>query len=324
MPIQEDNDKDMKYAPILIHTLDRSKHLADCIRSLQKNTHARDTDLYISVDYPPSEKFAVGNSEIKALLSNGIEGFHKTYVFFQKENLGPSENGRFIREKAFEYYDRFIATEDDNVFSPCFLDYIDKGFDLYNDDDSVIALCGHSYPINWPDRSRKTDRINTLFDAWGYGMTRKDYLNIRSYIEDKLEERLRDPANMKKLYKKQSFIFQCADSYLRGAGGDMLNNGRLRMMDQTIAMYMILEKKHTIMPHISLVRNMGDDGSGIHGGENPARNSWSEQEIERGDTFDFQSDDSGYDKRLDRRLNKYIELGLKAKIRNLVHLTYMI
>ena len=78
----------MIYAPIMIITLNRSRHLKECIESLQRNGWAKYTELYISVDFPPSEKYMKGYLEIKKYLNKKIEGFKKVNVIFQKKKFG--------------------------------------------------------------------------------------------------------------------------------------------------------------------------------------------------------------------------------------------
>lgn len=48
------------YAPVLIPTLCRSEHFIRCIESLKRNTWAQYTDVFIGLDYPPSEKYFDG------------------------------------------------------------------------------------------------------------------------------------------------------------------------------------------------------------------------------------------------------------------------
>ncbi len=52
------------YAPVAIPTLNRIDHLKRCISSLAKNEYAKYTNIYISVDYPPNEKYLDGYNEI--------------------------------------------------------------------------------------------------------------------------------------------------------------------------------------------------------------------------------------------------------------------
>ena len=58
----------MVYAPIYIPTLCRSEHFQKCIESLKTNTWARYTDVYIALDYPPSEKYRAGYEKICSYL----------------------------------------------------------------------------------------------------------------------------------------------------------------------------------------------------------------------------------------------------------------
>ena len=52
--------REMKYAPVLITTLCRSEHFVRLIKSLKANDWAQYTDVYIAVDFPPSEKYHNG------------------------------------------------------------------------------------------------------------------------------------------------------------------------------------------------------------------------------------------------------------------------
>ena len=132
----------MVYAPIIIVTLNRYEHLKRCIESLQKNGWAKYTELYISVDYPADESHWEGYGKVREYLENGIEGFKKVFIYYQSVNLGGAENFMFLKRIIFQSYDRWIETEDDNEFSPCFIEFMDKGLELFKDDPDILYLCG--------------------------------------------------------------------------------------------------------------------------------------------------------------------------------------
>ena len=48
-----------QYAPVLIPTLNRYEHLKQCLESLSKCSLAEHTEVYIALDFPPSEKYDV-------------------------------------------------------------------------------------------------------------------------------------------------------------------------------------------------------------------------------------------------------------------------
>ena len=110
----------MVYAPVIIPTCNRIEHLKKCINSLASNEFAKFTEIYISVDFPPSEKYEKGYNEVINYLKGGIGGFKEVFVYIQEKNLGPSENANFLANQ-IKSYDRWIFTEDDNEFSSNFL-----------------------------------------------------------------------------------------------------------------------------------------------------------------------------------------------------------
>lgn len=126
----------MTFYPVIIPTLNRYTHLRRCVESLARNTHASETELIIGLDYPPSEKYVEGYRQVKAYLPT-ITGFKKVTIFERPENWGAVKNYTHLINYVFNTYDAFIATEDDNEFSPCFLDYMNLMLQRYKDDHRI-------------------------------------------------------------------------------------------------------------------------------------------------------------------------------------------
>ena len=68
--------------PVLIPTLDRYEHLKRCVESLTENPEAKDTELFISVDYPPAEKYVEGYEKIRNYVPT-ITGFRDVHLYYQ-------------------------------------------------------------------------------------------------------------------------------------------------------------------------------------------------------------------------------------------------
>ena len=130
----------MEYAAVIIPTLNRKKHLARCVNSLRQGTLAGKTDLYISVDFPPAEKYIKGYQEVIEFVKT-ITGFATVNIYYQKQNLGPGLNRKFLEDKISDKHDKYIFTDDDNEFSKNFLDYINWGLEKYKDDEKIYAVC---------------------------------------------------------------------------------------------------------------------------------------------------------------------------------------
>ena len=69
------------YAPVLITTLNRYEHFVRCLESLERCTGSENTEVYVALDYPPSEKYKGGWVKISSYLSEKerqlLENFRK-------------------------------------------------------------------------------------------------------------------------------------------------------------------------------------------------------------------------------------------------------
>ena len=256
----------MVYAPVAIWTLNRNEHLKRCIESLEKNSFARNTELFISVDYHPSERYEEGYQSIKNYLAGNKFKFKKVYMFYQETNLGPVENYNFIIREAFSKYDRIIISEDDNEFGPYFLEYMDYMLEKYESAEDVFAIGGYSYPVQWKNDGNSVVKINNIFSAWGSGIWREKYERCLTNLERKNVDILMK--NFKEIfriwrYSPKAFC-NLVHSYL-GKGGIMCgNNGDFLPEDITLGMYLIWKKQYFIIPKTTQVINTGYDGSGVH------------------------------------------------------------
>ena len=87
---------EMVYAPVMITACNRYDHLQRCIASLQRNGYAKETELYISVDYPWDETYLNDWEKVCGLLRGPIEGFKQVTIYYQESNLGFYENKTFL------------------------------------------------------------------------------------------------------------------------------------------------------------------------------------------------------------------------------------
>lgn len=248
----------MIYAPIMITTCNRYEHLKRCIESLQKNVYADQTEIYISVDYPPDEKYVEGWNKICEMLNKPLEGFREVHVFFQEANLGADDNYDYLESLIFEKYDRLIFTEDDNEFSANFLIYMDKGLELYENHPLVYGICGYADDCGF--RSGEDNVIPlTNFCAWGMGIWKKkekiirEQLMIQNWIRAARSFRL-----MKRIYDARPRLFS------RMVGEIISNTNQPRLLNTDInrGIFLAVNGFFTINPVKTKVRNWGWDGSG--------------------------------------------------------------
>lgn len=264
----------MIYAPVLITTLNRHECLKRCIESLKKNSWADQTELFISVDYPPSEKYIEGYKKNRAYLSENIDGFKKVNVFFQNQNLGAVENAEWLRNVVCANHNRYIFLEDDNELAPGFLEFCDKGLELFENDESVLALnasdyvwCGNGYVP--PVRRTTTNENNVekrqmVFHAVAY-WENKRIKGVEFCKQLEMNKGLLSWREMNKLHRKSTSLFyQYLAMVLFQRKKLPWHDGRLYTIDFVLDLYMILKDKYVIYPIGPLQRDFGVDGNGVN------------------------------------------------------------
>lgn len=254
----------MKYAPVLITTVSRAPFLERLIESLQRCKMAEMTDVFISVDYPPNEKYVPGYMEVVKYLKTGINGFNKVKIYFQKENLGPHKNVHFLLNIVSKEYDCWIITEDDNIFMPNFLEYMNKGLELFENDESVFAITSANDAAPWKTHGSNVIKTCNVC-AWGIGIWKDRYDKINTYLTN--EQVLQYMASRKKMSMLRRTLRMTWCIFVLQILG---NNKKpfycegkiIPMTDIMMSAYCCFENKYVVSPLKSLVYNMGFDGSG--------------------------------------------------------------
>ena len=109
------------YAPILLFAYNRPAHLKRCIESLQQNTLAAESDLYIISDDAKNKEAQAGVNDVRAYLralSASQSVFRSVTIMERTVNWGLADNiveavTRFTRD-----FGRVIVVEDDLVLAP--------------------------------------------------------------------------------------------------------------------------------------------------------------------------------------------------------------
>lgn len=265
----------MKYAPVVIPTLNRYEHLKRCVESLAKCTHAKKTELVVGVDYPPAEKYVDGWKKISEYV-NHIEGFRKVTIIRRDYNFGAVANYLDLIRLVSLSNDRFIFTEDDNIFSPNFLDYINKGLEKYKDDPRVLAICGYNYPIDMTGYEMPFYFAHET-SAWGIGRWVDKYDSVKKIINE--------PGYLLKQFREQPLTFFLKD-HTRMCNG-IKHIGYDYREDVYMSFYNYINDKYSVFPKVSLVRNLGQDGSGLHSSNIGIDSIFHKQPIDQGEYFDF-------------------------------------
>ncbi|MDE6113926.1 MAG: glycosyl transferase [Muribaculum sp.] len=261
--MKEDNSIIIKgFAPIVIPTLCRFEHFKRCIESLMECTFSDKTDVYIGLDYPINESHLIGYNKISNYLQSiaNTHTFKSLNVVRRNQNLGFGKNGNLetlIRE-IFTFSDRVIVSEDDNIFAPSFLDFINKGLTIFANDRSVIAINGYRHFYSIKIENNTFFRQNVDFSAWGFGIWKDRYDLFYNYSSN-------SKAHILDSLKPQTWIRLVRNGLNRTLGFiSILRKGYCEFTDNSLSVFMGIKNMDVIMPVKTLVKNEGWDNSGEH------------------------------------------------------------
>ena len=244
-----DVSETFQYAPVLIHTYTRLEHLKKTIGALLDNDLACSTDLFIASDAPKENKDERDVLLVRKYIQS-IQGFKSVNIILRDRNFGLYLNAATLAEEIYKKTDRLIAVEEDLIVGKGFLRYINDGLNLYKADKSVFAICGYldkSVSLN----SSSGAVLLPGFNAWGYGIWRERFYEVPNFV-DLATEFLQNPAMFIRMNLNRPDLL---------LGVRAVSNG-LTAADLAYLLHMIKTKKRCLFPSYSLVRNIGNDGTG--------------------------------------------------------------
>lgn len=245
-------------APVIISALCRYEHFRQTVESLERCVLAESTPVVVALDYPSKPEHREGYEKIVNYLDElqGNHGFKSMTVLKRERNYGIGLHGNINTaiDEVLEDYDSFIFTEDDNVFAPNFLVFLNEGLRRFRDDSSVFALNAYRHFYNVTYKSNTFFRQDVDFSGWGYAMWKDRWEDVRRLSQEWFRERF----SFRNLMKMK---LQHGNNRMLDFVG-ICNTQNFDLVDNTLSVYMALANKHVVMPVVSLVRNLGWDGSG--------------------------------------------------------------
>lgn len=139
-------------APIISFCYNRYDHLQKSLASLLANPEASETDLIVFSDGARGPHDVDDIRRVREKLKK-ISGFKSVRIVERKINYGVNVN---IVDGITRVMDEFgfgIIVEDDIVVSENFLNYMNSALLNYQDEKSVYAISGYSYPFEMSDEA---------------------------------------------------------------------------------------------------------------------------------------------------------------------------
>jgi len=290
-------------APIFVSVYNREHHFKLCIKSLKNCALAAQSVLFIAIDYPKNESDMNVHKQIVDY-AKSISGFKTIHLIIRDKNLGSIQNRESARTEIFSHFDRLIQFEDDNVFAPNFLTFLNHGLEFYQKRKDIFSISGYNYMIKIPKGYQSDCYLWPGFTAWGVGIWKNKWKEIE-WDNSIVRQWIEDPELIKKVdfVSKHILINYIRDQQQRKMAGDTI-----------ISINLIKNEWFNVFPRTSKVRNIGHDGSGLHSGTiDPF--GFHHQPIDTGETEIYFDKDLEPDPEINRRLRNYLNPSLLNRIK---------
>ncbi len=240
--------------PIAVFTYNRPVHTARLLDSLSRCTRLDECDVHIFCDGPKKPEHRPAVEASRQVVRQWAEG-HPAAVVEREDNLGLARSIVTGVSELCAAYGRVIVLEDDLVLSPDFLDYMLQALDRYADSPEVYQVAGYLLPVEH-EFTREAFFL-PLTTTWGWATWQRAWQAFRWEVPD-AREKLADPGFRRR--------FDLEGCYPYSA---MLEDRLAGKNDSwgILWWYTVFCLGGLVLyPPVSLVQNLGFDGSGVHCG----------------------------------------------------------
>ncbi|MAZ44465.1 MAG: glycosyl transferase [Legionellales bacterium] len=249
----------MPLAPVALFVYKRLSHTKRTIEALLQNAEASQTQLVVYSDGPKTSLDSEVIEQLRQYIRS-ISGFSSVQLIEREQNLGLSQSIIQGVSQLTEQFGSVIVLEDDLVVSPYFLKYMNDALVMYENNPKVISIHGYVYPIE--------GLPETYFlkgaDCWGWATWRRGWALFESDGQMLLNRLLASQKNREFDFNGQSAYTQM----LRDQVDGKIDSWAIRWYASAF-----LQNRFTLYPGRSLVRNIGQDGSGTHSQQTTAYDS---------------------------------------------------
>jgi hypothetical protein len=241
-------------APLALFVYNRPRHTRQTVEALLRNELASESDLIVYSDAERDPRSAAAVSEVREFVES-ITGFRSLRIVRRTANLGLAASIIDGVTAVCGEYGRVIVLEDDLVTAPYFLRYMNQSLKVYENDAAVGSIHGYWYPV---DREVPETFFLRGASCWGWATWSRAW----RFFEPDGRKLL---AELRRRKLTDSFDLDGAIAYTQ-----MLKYQNAGKIDSWAIRWhasMFLEDKLQLSPGRSLVRNIGFDGTGTHGGE---------------------------------------------------------
>ena len=246
-----DQKKD-QLSPVVLLAYNRLDHFKLTLSSLEKNSEARRTKVYLFIDGPKNND----DLKIQELIINHAQvyknNFASLYIVRREKNFGLRKNITQAISSVFEEHDEVIVLEDDIVVSESFLSFMNSALRAYKDNLKVWHINGFS-ELNYQDRSENI-YMSRFTSCWGWAT----WKNRWAYYERDIDKLLKEFNFLDRAYLS---LFGISNRWRQ-----IKANKTGKIDTWAVFWHATIAKKRgmCVSPWVSYTKNIGFDGSGTN------------------------------------------------------------
>lgn len=246
----------MNLSPLVVFVYNRPNHAKAVIESLAKNSLSKDTILYIFSDGAKNaqqkEKVEEVRNYIKTLSDKGW--FAEVNIVCSDRNKGLAQSIISGVSSVIKKYGKVIVVEDDSKTSPDFLEFMNNALNFYEEKQKIWSIGGFSFIENLPSSYK--------YDVYAMGRTCSYAWATWKNRWDKVDWDVSDYKEFKYSLKRRKEFDRYGND--RSLMLDAQQMGRTNSWAIRFCYAMYKHHMFTIYPRYSRVKNIGQDGSGVH------------------------------------------------------------
>ncbi len=250
----------MKSAPIILFVYNRLEHTRATLQSLMANTMAAESTLYIYCDGPKADADEAALAQLHAVrqLVKEHQWCGTVEVIEKSHNDGLAASVIGGVTEVINQHGKAIVIEDDLLFSPHFLSFMNEALTRYEQDEQVMQVSGYNFPVPAYKKENATMFL-PLTTTWGWGTWKRAWdlmdVDAKGYEQLKINGKMKDRFNL-------DSSFNYADMLVAQMESDRVSSWGIRWWWSVF-----LHNGLALFPDHSLVKNNGWDGSGVHCGD---------------------------------------------------------
>ena len=239
------------YAPVVLFCYNRPVHLRQTVDALAANSLAGQTDLIVYSDGPKTPADAEAVHAVRTYLGT-VQGFRSLTPYFSEQNKGLARSVIHGVTEVVRSHGKAIVMEDDLVCTTDFLQYMNEGLRVFEDNPLVLSVSGYSFGIGAVAGYNEDTALVYRASSYGWGTWKDRWESVDWEVSD-FPGFLKSPERQHRLKDAGEDILPMIIKQQRG----LINSWAVRW-----TYHHVKAGGYCLVPVRSKIGNIGNDGSG--------------------------------------------------------------